>query len=124
MPDFKPHFAAMWQSAINKIGGPIALLTMLAALSACSRTGASLESAAKVLNVDSISSLDINGSGKWYQFGQAPAPSQSWPPFEVSSYSASINYAVPAARVQISRIQTVEAGRVRPTPVEQKVDQY
>jgi glyoxylase-like metal-dependent hydrolase (beta-lactamase superfamily II) len=128
MPEFKqrftPELANPWQSVLTRIGGPIAVLAMMTAMSACSRTGGSLESAAKVLSVDSVTSLDISGNGKWFQFGQAPAPAQPWPPFELSSYSASINYAVPAARVQIARNQTVEPGRLRPTPIEQKADQY
>ena len=47
-----------------------------------------------------------------------------WPQFDVSSYTATINYATPAARVQMTRKQTIEPGRVRPAPVEQRPDQY
>jgi glyoxylase-like metal-dependent hydrolase (beta-lactamase superfamily II) len=42
----------------------------------------------------------------------------------VSSYSATINYETAAAHVQITRKQAIEAGRLRPAPVEQKADQY
>jgi glyoxylase-like metal-dependent hydrolase (beta-lactamase superfamily II) len=124
MFELTPRLAITWRSAIRQIGGPIALLTMLAVLSACSRAGGSLQAAAEVLSVDKVSSLDISGSGKWFQFGQAPAPTQAWPPFELSEYTASINYAVPAAHVKIARTQVVEPGRVRPVPTEQKLDQY
>jgi len=47
-----------------------------------------------------------------------------WPPFDVSSYTASIDFESASARVQIERSQTVEAGRLRPAPVVQRVDQY
>ena len=43
-----------------------------------------------------------------------------WPPFEVSSFTASINYETPAARVQMARSQVVEPGRARPAPAEQR----
>src|SRR5262245_56116394 len=43
---------------------------------------------------------------------------------DVSAYTASINYDTPAARIQMTRKQVVEPGRVRPAPVEQKPDQY
>jgi glyoxylase-like metal-dependent hydrolase (beta-lactamase superfamily II) len=42
----------------------------------------------------------------------------------VSAYTASIDYAAPAARVQMTRKQVVEPNRLRPAPVEQKPDQY
>ena len=83
-----------------------------------------LQSSAKALDVANIRTLEYAGTGRWYQFGQAPNPASSWPPFEVSSFKADINYVTAAARVQITRSQTIESGRLRPAPVEQKVDQY
>ncbi len=83
----------------------------------------SLTRAARTLGAD-IAALEFSATGSWYQFGQAPAPGLPWPQFSVSNYRASIDYGTPAARVQITRSQVVEPGRVRPAPVEQKVDQY
>jgi glyoxylase-like metal-dependent hydrolase (beta-lactamase superfamily II) len=71
-----------------------------------------------------MSSIEFSGSGRWYQFGQAPNAKLPWPQFDVSSYKATINYAMPSARVQMTRLQTVEPGRLRPAPVEQRPDQY
>lgn len=51
-------------------------------------------------------------------------PNLPWPQFDVSSYAASINYDGPSSHVQIVRKQTIEAGRQRPVPVEQKPDLY
>jgi len=85
---------------------------------------ASLQSAAEALGVAQVESLEFSGQGHWFQFGQAPAPGQAWPRFDVSRYVASIDYAEPAARVQINRLKTIAANPVRPTPVERKVDQY
>src|SRR5438094_4769541 len=71
-----------------------------------------------------MKTIEYSGTGKWYQFGQAPSPTLPWPPFDVSAYTASINYDTPAARIQMTRKQVVEPDRVRPAPVEQKVDQH
>ncbi|MDD5460058.1 MAG: MBL fold metallo-hydrolase [Methylococcales bacterium] len=83
-----------------------------------------LNLSASALDVANIRTLEYSGTGRWYQFGQAPNPASPWPQFDVSSFKADINYVLPAARVQITRSQTVEPGRLRPAPVEQRVDQY
>ncbi len=109
---------------------PIGILSLAllagAALAACSSKPKEtpLQAAATALGVAEVSAVEFSGTGQWYQFGQSAAPGLAWPQFDVSSYTATINYVGPAARVQIARKQTVEAGRERPAPVEQKVDQY
>ena len=85
---------------------------------------ASLQEAANVLGVASTKSIEFSATGHWFQFGQAPAPKLAWPQFDVSSYNAGINFDTASARVQIVRKQTIEAGRNRPAPVEQRPDQY
>lgn len=83
-----------------------------------------LQAAAEASGADTIKSIEFSGTGHWYQFGQAPNPDSAWPQFEVKNFTADINYDTAGARVQITRSQTVEPGRLRPAPVEQKVDQY
>lgn len=85
---------------------------------------ATLQAAASALDAAIIKSIEYSGSGRWFQFGQAPAPALPWPAFDVSSYTAAIDYETASARVQITRSQVVETGRLRPAPVEQRVDQY
>ncbi|MGA3063705.1 MAG: MBL fold metallo-hydrolase [Methylocystis sp.] len=99
-------------------------LTLAATMAMSSAQAASLQEAASALGAADVKSIEFSGSGQWFQFGQAPNPTLPWPRFDVSSYSADIDYAVPAARVRIVREQFVEQGRQRPTPVEQKVDAY
>lgn len=99
-------------------------LTTLAAVDSCSAEAGSLQAAAESFGASKVKSVAFAGTGSWYQFGQAPSPTTVWPKFDVSSYSANINYETAAAHVQITRKQTIEAGRVRPAPVEQKADQY
>ena len=67
------------------------------------------------LGASTTQSIEYSGTGRWFQFGQAPAPNLPWPPFDVSRYVASLDYAKASARVQIVRKQVVEAGRHRPT---------
>jgi glyoxylase-like metal-dependent hydrolase (beta-lactamase superfamily II) len=83
-----------------------------------------LEAANQALGAAETNSIEFSGSGKWYQFGQAPNPTLPWPQFDVSSYQATINYTTPSARIQMTRLQTVEPGRLRPAPAEQRADQY
>jgi hypothetical protein len=95
-----------------------------AASAACSQQAGTLQSAANTLKAAEVKTIEYSGTGKWYQFGQAPNPTLPWPPFDVSAYTASIDYETPAARIQMTRKQVIEPDRVRPAPVEQKVDQY
>jgi len=106
-------------SLARKLGLSLALSTVAIAAQA-----ATLESAAQALGVGKIQSIEFSGAGRWFQFGQAPAPGLPWPQFDVSRYVASIHYDTASARVQINRLQTIDPDRVRPAPVEQRVDQY
>ncbi|MEQ1530868.1 MAG: MBL fold metallo-hydrolase [Methylococcales bacterium] len=83
-----------------------------------------LQQATDASGATAIKSIEFSGTGRWYQFGQAPNPDAAWPPFDVKNYSADINYDKASAKVQIVRSQVVEPGRLRPAPVEQRVEQY
>lgn len=83
-----------------------------------------LSAAAERLKASDTQAISFAGTGQWFQFGQAPAPGTPWPAFAISRFSADIDYATQAARVQITRRQIVEPGRERPAPVDQSVDQY
>ncbi len=107
------------QKTILRLGASLALSAVALAAQA-----ASLEAAARKLNVDQVQSIEFSGTGRWFQFGQAPAPRLAWPQFDVSRYVASVDYGSAGARVQIQRLQTIDPKRVRPTPIEQQVDQY
>ena len=103
---------------------PSLALAIAVASAACGPQAGSLQAANDALGATQVNSVEFSGTGRWYQFGQAPAPGTPWPQFDVSSYTATVNYATPAARVQMTRKQTIEPGRVRPAPVEQRPDQY
>jgi glyoxylase-like metal-dependent hydrolase (beta-lactamase superfamily II) len=96
-------------------------LTAVLAFSACSRPeSGTLQGAAAALGVTELKSIEYSGTGKWFQFGQAPSPALPWPAFDVSRFSASINYEAPAARVEMERIQVIEPNRARPAPTPQR----
>jgi len=103
---------------------PVVAFVTAAVSVACGPRAGTLEAANDALGAAQMTSIQFAGTGRWYQFGQAPNPTLPWPQFDVSSYTATVDYAVPAARVQMTRLQTVEPDRVRPTPVEQRPDQY
>jgi glyoxylase-like metal-dependent hydrolase (beta-lactamase superfamily II) len=88
---------------------------------ACAKQEAgTLQAAAQALGTNELKSIEYSGTGKWYQFGQAPSPTLPWPAFDVSNFTATVNYETPAARVQMVRTQVVEPGRARPAPVPQR----
>ena len=93
---------------------------MALAFAACGQPAGTLQASADTLGAPGLKSIEYSGSGRWFQFGQAPSPTLPWPPFDVSSFKAAINYDAPSARVEMIRKQTVEPGRVRPAPVEQR----
>ena len=52
--------------------------------------------------IDAINTLEYWGTGSTYAFGQAYHPGSAWPEFKVT-YHASLSYAVPAMRVDVTR---------------------
>jgi len=102
----------------------LTLLTLACAIgvvsAACARPAGTLEAATEALGAAELQSIEFSGTGRWFQFGQAPNPTLPWPQFDVSSFTATVNYQTPGARVQMTRLQTIEPGRTRPAPVEQR----
>ena len=83
---------------------------------ACSKPAGTLEAAEETLGAANVKSIEYSGTGKWFQFGQAPNPTLPGPPFDVSSFKAAINYEMPSARIEMVRKQTLEPPRMRPAP--------
>jgi glyoxylase-like metal-dependent hydrolase (beta-lactamase superfamily II) len=82
-----------------------------------------LDAAQKALGVERIDSLEYEATGKYYQFGQAPAPELPWPEFAVDGYVATLDFARAAVHAKYHRVQVQEPGRARPHS-EQTQDQY
>ncbi len=84
---------------------------------------APLDRAAAALGADGIESLEFTASGRYYQFGQAPAPELPWPAFDVTDYVAVLDYARRAVHARYRRVQVQEPGRARPH-TDQTMDQF
>jgi glyoxylase-like metal-dependent hydrolase (beta-lactamase superfamily II) len=98
----------------------LGLLVALFAGACATPEPGTLQAATAALGASDLKSIEYAGTGKWFQFGQAPNPTLPWPEFDVTSFAASVNYDAPAARVQMERIQVVEPNRARPAPVQQR----
>src|SRR5688572_28663546 len=104
------------EDTMQKLTAFIAAAAIALGSATCSQPAGTLEAAEEALGAENVRSIEYSGTGKWYQFGQAPNPTLQWPPFDVSSFRATINYETPSARVEMVRRQTLEPPRVRPTP--------
>src|SRR5437867_7983243 len=104
----------------RSVGVSLGLLVALYVGACAPREPGTLPAATAALGASELKSIEYTGSGKWFQFGQAPNPTLPWPEFNVTSFTASVNYDAPAARVQMERIQVVEPNRARPAPVQQR----
>jgi glyoxylase-like metal-dependent hydrolase (beta-lactamase superfamily II) len=82
-----------------------------------------LDRAAAALGADAIQSLEFEAAGRYYQFGQAPAPELPWPAFDVTDYHAVLDYGRKAVHARYRRIQVQEPGRARPN-TDQTQDQF
>lgn len=82
-----------------------------------------LVSAADKFQLQKIESLEYVAHGRYYQFGQAPAPELPWPAFEVDAYVATLDFARAAVHAKYHRVQVQEPGRARPHS-EQTQDQF
>ncbi len=98
----------------------LGLAAAVAAAACAPRETGTLAAATETLGVANVRSISYSGTGRWFQFGQAPSPTLPWPAFDVSRFAATISYETPAARVEMVRKQVIEPGRVRPAPVEQR----
>src|SRR5689334_6388994 len=76
--------------------------------------GGPLDRAAAAVRADDIQSLAFDATGRYYQFGQAPAPELPWPAFDVTGYTAEFDYAKQTVHARYRRVQVQEAGRARP----------
>ena len=85
--------------------------------------GGPLDRAASAFRADDIHSLAFDAAGRYYQFGQAPAPELPWPAFEVTDYTAEFDYAKQTVHARYRRVQVQEPGRARP-PADQTMDQF
>ena len=84
------------------------------AVAADQKTG-TLESATEALGADHIRSIEFSGTGKWYLFGQEPNPNETAPEYDVTSYTASIDYNTATSHIQRAAREVIDPTRWRPS---------
>jgi glyoxylase-like metal-dependent hydrolase (beta-lactamase superfamily II) len=85
-------------------------------LAGAEQPAGTLESAVQALGADHIESIEFSGTGKWYQFGQEPNPNAPPPEFEVTAYTASMDYDTASSHIQRATTEVVDPTRWRPVP--------
>ena len=92
----KRYFAAIGLSIVVGLASP--------GVSAQDGTRDVLAAAAKAIGADGLRTLEYSGSGFDFAFGQAYAPGEAWPKFNVKSYKRAVDFERPASLA--SRVRT------------------
>jgi glyoxylase-like metal-dependent hydrolase (beta-lactamase superfamily II) len=85
------------------------------------RTG--IEGVSDAMGATNLTSIEYEGSGSLYGFGQAYIPGEEWPRFEQRSYVAEVNYQAPAMRLNTVRSQgehPPRGGAAQPVAADQR----
>lgn len=102
----------------------LAALAFLAPFGTHAQDGkAGLEAVARALGEPGLKSIEYNASGTLFQFGQAQAPGQPWPRFNIKSVTRSINYQTASQKEDWVRTQALDpprGGGVQPVRGEQR----
>jgi glyoxylase-like metal-dependent hydrolase (beta-lactamase superfamily II) len=73
---------------------------------------ATLEAAARALG--DVSSIQFSGSGTTNSYGQSFKPGEPWPAFKTTSYTVTVDYKIPAMRMELQRtnpdVKVVQGG--------------
>lgn len=64
-----------------------------------------IDAASRAMGTAALRSIQYSGTGSVFMLGQAPRPNAPWPRFRVIKYETTINYAAPALREQLVRIE-------------------
>jgi glyoxylase-like metal-dependent hydrolase (beta-lactamase superfamily II) len=74
-------------------------------ISGCSEQKTGLAAVADAMGATNLNSIQYEGTGDLYGFGQAFIPGERWPHFIQRAYSASVNYQTPGMRLDSTRAQ-------------------
>ena len=89
----------------------VVLLAPWAARVQAQESRAALESFARSMGGATVKSIQYTGTGVLYQAGQAITPGASWPRFNVTSYTRSVNYETASLRDEVVRTQAEDPPR-------------
>ncbi|HEX3484215.1 MAG TPA: MBL fold metallo-hydrolase [Micropepsaceae bacterium] len=82
-----------------------------------------LAAVADAMGANNLNSIEYSGSGSLFGFGQAYLPGEPWPRFTQRAYRASINYQIPAMRLDSTRAQALHpphGGAAQPVAGDQR----
>ena len=99
------------------------VLTLWPAAAVAQDGRAGIEAVAQALGAGALKSVEFSASGAYFQPGQAQAPGQPWPRFNVKSLTRSINYETAALRDDWVRTQALDpprGGGLQPVRGEQR----
>ena len=82
-----------------------ALLALLAGGVGAQDARAVLQAVAKNIGADTLTTMQITGTGWNAAPGQSFTPAEDWPKFEITSYTKAIDFGARFAREQITRRQ-------------------
>ena len=85
------------------VGGLVAALLTQASVAQDAQSV--IAKASHAIGADAVKSLQYSATGFDFAFGQAPNPSAPWPKFIEKSYTRTIDFETPAARVDRIRLQ-------------------
>ena len=80
------------------------LSLQISAQNAAQNARAAIDAAAAAMGTTALQSVQYSGTGSVYPTGQAYTTGGAWPRFTVTKYVMSVNYAVPAMRQELVRI--------------------
>src|ERR1700730_15468912 len=89
----------------------VGLFSPLADRAQAQESRAALESIAKTMGGTTVKSIQYMGTGMLYQAGQAEPPGASWPRFNVTSYTRTVNYETATLRDEVVRTQAEDPPR-------------
>ena len=106
--------------------GAIAGAAVALTIAGCSQqqqARSGIEGVADAMGATNLNSIEYEGSGSLYGFGQAYLPGEEWPHFEQRSYVAQVNYQAPAMRLNTVRSQgehPPRGGAAQPVAADQR----
>jgi hypothetical protein len=88
---------------MRSVGALTAAIALTLTTTASMQTTSALKDAATAIGAADVKTLEFTGSGRMFTVGQPPSAHEPWPPVELRSYTASIDYASGSMRIEMLR---------------------
>jgi hypothetical protein len=94
----------MKKTCVIAIVGTLLLSFHVSAQNAGSDAKAAIDTAVAAMGTAALQSIQYSGTGSFYATGQAYEPGGPWPRYTLKTYTMLVNYAAPAMRQELVRI--------------------